>query len=52
MKIPYQSTILSLLKVIIEDFLDNKVDRECPQCGRMLNLPDEEDIEKWLKGEK
>ena len=36
----------------LEDFINDLIDCECPSCGRMLNLPNSVDIEKWLKGEK
>ena len=32
--------------------INETCDSECPHCNRLLNLPDEEQIEKWLKGEK
>lgn len=43
---------IKALKQWLEGFINDLVDCECPSCGRMLNLPDSEDIEKWLKGEK
>ena len=44
--------LLQFMFNLIEAFIDENVDTECPHCHRILNLPDEEQIENWLKGEK
>ena len=41
-----------VIREAIDAFICYKIDSECPHCNRPLNLPSEEDIEKWLKGEK
>lgn len=33
-------------------FIGRLCDSECPHCNRPLNLPGEEQIENWFKGEK
>lgn len=35
-----------------EKLISETCDSECPHCNRPLNLPSDEDIENWLKGEK
>jgi len=35
----------------IEAFMNDCLDQECPYCNRLLDLPDSEQIETWLKGE-
>lgn len=37
---------------LIERAINETCDSECPHCNRPLNLPSDEDIENWLKGEK
>jgi len=48
----FETVLIEGLRDLIKDFINAKVAYECPSCGRMLNLPDEEDIENWLKGER
>ena len=44
--------LIGFIKVILEVFMDDCLNQECPHCGRPLNLPNGEQIEKWLKGDK
>ena len=47
-----EQILLAFSKGLIESFMDDNIGEECPHCNQPLNLPDEEDIENWLKGEK
>ena len=40
---------IKVLREWLELFIDDCLDQECPHCNRPLNLPTEEDINKWLK---
>ena len=43
---------LSGLAKLCEKLIGETCDSECPHCYYMLNLPDAEQIENWLMGEK
>ena len=47
-----EQILLAFFKGLIGSFIDECIDMECPHCNRPLNLPDSEEIENWLKGEK
>ena len=49
---PFELLLTGFLEAVLEAFVEEKFDSECPHCQRMLNLPTSEDIEAWLKGEK
>lgn len=52
MREAFKDVILGFLEAVLENFIDDCLDQECPHCNRPLNLPDEERIKNWLKGEK
>ena len=46
-----QDPLTGLARWIME-LINETCDSECSHCNRPLNLPSDEDIEKWLRGEK
>lgn len=52
MKEQLDRELIEYLATWLELFVVRLCDSECPHCNRPLPLPNDEDIEKWLKGEK
>jgi len=47
-----ESKFSEIIAGIIDAFIDEKIDYECPHCKKPINQVTFEDIESWLKGEK
>ena len=50
MSIYFDSELTEILASHCEELINETCDSECPHCGRPLNLPGEEQIESWLRG--
>ena len=47
-----ETRLSEIIARIIDDFIDEKTDCECSNCGYAINQIIFKDIVSWLKGEK